>query len=145
MGGEYIPEGGENVDQSITVPVYSPEIEVDRQERAYHCFRISCRNEEKEEGYIDMPLLYYRGYRAEDITTGNELEVEKSETCKVRVIVPAGFEGEISLAYREYWYWRAAEIISLLSLTVAVYVCFMRKIVREKFHGSFARQKQDLQ
>lgn len=139
MGGEYIPEGGDYADKSITVPEYSPGIEIHHQERNYHCFRISCRNGEDVEGYIDMPLLYYRGYAAEDIVTGNKLKVEKSELCKVRVIVPAGFEGEISLNYQEYWYWRAAEIIALLSMAAIVYTCFAQKNIK------LCSGKQDLQ
>ncbi|MDE5932669.1 MAG: hypothetical protein K2H40_09345 [Lachnospiraceae bacterium] len=139
MGGEYIPEGGDYADKSITVPEYSPGIEIRHQERDYHCFRISCRNGENVEGYIDMPLLYYRGYAAEDTATGSSLRVEKSELCKVRVIVPAGYEGEISLLYREYWYWRVAEMIELISVVAIAYVCFARKIIREKVRLNFFR------
>lgn len=116
MGGEYLPENGECADKSITDPVFSEGVRMTQCDRNGSHFRISCSNESERAGYIDAPLLYYRGYEAVDTATGIKLEVVKSEEAKVRIMLPAGFGGEISLHYHEYWYWRVCEMISLLTL-----------------------------
>ncbi len=116
MGGEYMPENGEKAKKNDTSLKYPDAVEVSGVERHYHCFRISCANKGEEESYIDAPLLYYRGYAAEDMDTGKRMPVVKSGESKVRIKIPAGFAGDIYLEYRESWYWRMAEIMSVLGI-----------------------------
>ncbi len=68
-----------------------------------------------EEAYLLIPRIWYPGYEAEDLS-GQKLILEKGELSMVKVIVPARYSGVIIVNYRETWYWRVAEILSLLTL-----------------------------
>ena len=63
--------------------------------------------------YIELPLLYYKGYRAKE-SGGGILPVVCGENNVVRVLVPSGFQGIIEVDFAGFWYWRAAEVISLV-------------------------------
>ena len=64
--------------------------------------------------YIELPLLYYKGYRAKE-SGGGILSVVCGENNVVRVLVPSGFQGIIEVDFAGFWYWRAAEVISLVT------------------------------
>lgn len=67
-------------------------------------------------GYVDLPMLCYRGYTAEDMGSGSPLQIEYGSNYVVRVAVPQGFDGRIRVEFKGKWYWRAAEIVSFLTL-----------------------------
>jgi hypothetical protein len=69
---------------------------------------------------VDVPFLYYKGYRATDLSTGKALLTETGDTGLVRVTVPAGFDGSIMSTYKEPGYWRIYEIVSLLAVLLLV-------------------------
>jgi len=116
IGGEYVPSGTDtanlnrtyvyNLDGSLWVPDYS----IDSREVKFYC-----ENGTDNSGIVTVPRLFYRGYRAvaED---GQKLELTKDELNAVSVVVPAGFKGNVRVFYREPFYWRIAELISLISL-----------------------------
>lgn len=66
-------------------------------------------------GFIDFPLNYYRYYLCRD-ESGRSLPVSSGYNGMVRVTFPAGFTGNINLAFHEPIHWRIAEIISLATL-----------------------------
>jgi len=67
---------------------------------------------------VDVPLLFYKGYQARDTNSGESLMITQGENGKVRVTLPAGYAGAFSVSFVSPWYWRAAEIISLLCVLV---------------------------
>jgi len=82
------------------------------------------------EGYVDVPLLYYRDYRAY-ASDGTRMECVSSEEYCVRTIVPAGYSGEISIKFVSPWYWRVAEVIGYISwILLIVYVARRRKEIK---------------
>lgn len=46
---------------------------------------------------------------------GNEYPIEDGDLKQITFSVPPGFEGYLNIEYREPWYWRAAEVVSLVS------------------------------
>ena len=66
-------------------------------------------------GTIDFPLLYYPDYVCTDLTTGETLPAEAGYNNMVRITVPDGFEGQLTIRFREPIIWRFAEISSLLT------------------------------
>lgn len=63
---------------------------------------------------VQAPLWGYRHYAAK---AGNvKLNVGMSESKKVAVEIPAGFDGLVKIYFHEPWYWRVSEIISLLGV-----------------------------
>lgn len=74
------------------------------------------------ESYVELPILYYKGYVAEDVDTGQRLEVEAGDNSVVRVKLPPNYSGTVSVYFGSLWYWRVAECISLLTFCGIVIV-----------------------
>ncbi len=66
--------------------------------------------------WVEVPLLYYSGYEAED-GQGRRLEVEDGDNHVVRIRLQEGTD-QVMLQYRGCWYFRAAELITVLTLGV---------------------------
>lgn len=73
-----------------------------------------------KEGYVELPLLYYRGYAARDVESGEQLTVVAGDNSVVRVILPAGYQGSLHVWFHSPWYWRLSEIISLVSIVALI-------------------------
>lgn len=72
-------------------------------------------NSDSEDGFVELPLLHYKGYRAKD-SDGNFLKCIKGTNNVVRVIVPANYTNTVNVKFVSPYYWRISEIISLLTL-----------------------------
>lgn len=70
----------------------------------------------KEAGYVELPLLYYEGYTAQDMNKKIPLALTKGDNNVIRLHIPANYEGDISVGFREPLLWRVAEAISALAL-----------------------------
>lgn len=81
--------------------------------KRYTTISFTCENISEEEGYIELPLLWYENYIAKD-TEARELVLEPGNNNVIRVIVPVGYNGAVTIKYRHYISWRIAEIISLI-------------------------------
>lgn len=74
-------------------------------------FRLHAENAADEEGFLVFPVWNYYGYVAE--SDGTRLELSEGDGHLIRVSIPPHFNGELTMGFREPWYWRAAEIASL--------------------------------
>ncbi len=63
-------------------------------------------------GYVELPLLYYEGYTA--TSEHSTLLLEKGNNNVIRLEVPANFDGEVSVFFKEPLSWRFGELISLV-------------------------------
>lgn len=73
-----------------------------------------------EEGFIWIPMFHYKGYHVTD-DSGNEYQIKDGANNLIEVSVPIGFDGYLYVEYREPWYWRLGELISLVTvLTLCV-------------------------
>ena len=96
-------------------------------------------NDGLEEAYVEVPLINYKGYHARDVDTGEELEVRTGENGRVRVILPAGYEGEILVKYLPPWYWRVAEAVSLVTL---LYMLWRAWTARQRSENAERKKKE---
>jgi len=64
--------------------------------------------------YVELPMLYYKGYQVREQTAG--VSVEAGNGGHVRVNLPAGYSGTLHVSYDGMWYWHAAEAVSAVSL-----------------------------
>lgn len=87
---------------------------------------VRCVNTENMEGYVELPLLYYKGYRAMS-DTGAGLTVRAGENNVVRVCVPAGFADRIEVRFVSPLYWRISEIISA-GFAIGGFCILLRKV-----------------
>lgn len=113
--GEYLPVGTDTSRLTYRAPSTGEGVEIHGYEKKYLTVSTGCTNHSQVEGYIDMPILYYEGYRAWS-GAGKRLEVCAGENNAVRVLVPGGYEGTISVRFVSPWYWRMAEVISVVVL-----------------------------
>lgn len=115
--GEYLPVAA---DQSQFTEEVVPQegVTLGEVEREYLTWRVEAVNLSAEEKEITLPVLYYTGYRAYDVTTKTVLAAYLGDNGCVTVRVPGNYEGRFEMKYYVAWYWRAAEIVSLLSLSM---------------------------
>ena len=90
-----------------------------------------CINSSDKNGYINLPLLLYKGYKALDTDKKTEMTIIEGENGLVRIIIPANYEGHIKVSFVSPVYWRVAEIFSLIAYLALFASCF-KKGRREK-------------
>lgn len=123
-GGEYVLLGTDTGKLTYKGPVCSEGIALNSYEKKGCYVRLDCDCGEQGQ-YIELPLLYYKGYRAKE-SGGEILPVACGENNVVRVLVPSGFQGIIEVDFEGFWYWRVAEVISLVTLCLLLRSAIMR-------------------
>lgn len=73
-----------------------------------------------EDGYLEVPLVNYKGYVAKDVDKNVPLTIENGNNNCIRVEIPADFMGNIEICFRHPIYWRIAEIITTVSIILLV-------------------------
>ncbi|MBR6325665.1 MAG: hypothetical protein IKR61_02580 [Lachnospiraceae bacterium] len=68
------------------------------------------------DSFLELPVFHYKGYVAENPADGGALPITDGTGYVIRVLLPENYSGEVLVRFREPWYWRAAEILSLMSL-----------------------------
>lgn len=124
--GQYLPEGfsEDKTDPEIRVSD-AEDIKIALREKGKLKFKVDVTDKTKKEAYIELPLIPYKGYKAQ--TQKGNLIITQGINSRMRVMVPAGFKGSIHVYFEEPWYWRTAEIISLMTLMVIFFFCFIKK------------------
>lgn len=108
-GGEYTPIRFDKQDPlKYQEPVATEGISVDAYEKSGTNTKITVTSKASEDGYVILPTLWYKGYKA----SGDINMFENSG--KATLSIPAGFSGEIVVDFVSPWYWRVAEIATVL-------------------------------
>ncbi|MCD7750372.1 MAG: hypothetical protein LUI10_01295 [Lachnospiraceae bacterium] len=71
------------------------------------------------DGYVLLPLFNYKGYHVESadgLITDSCLVTGEGNVIQLNI--PAGYNGTISVSYRGLWYWKMANLVSVLTLLV---------------------------
>lgn len=113
LGAEYLPEGASVTHMTYHAPAASEGVAFS--DYAKEGTDILVYAGSTGEGYIDFPLLYYKGYSAKCADTGEKLSVSPGENYDVRVKLPESFQGNIALKFSGMWYWHMAEAVSVLT------------------------------
>ncbi len=127
-GAEYLPYGTDQSQLRHKGPSAGENVLIEGYEKGALRVDVNCYHTGSEEGTLTLPLLYYKGYQAYDLDTGEVFEVFDGENHSVSVKVPGGYTGIIRTHFVSPWYWRAAELITLLS--VAGYLFWIGKARR---------------
>lgn len=134
IGGEYFPENSEvsgNEAGCVNELTFNPDVlNVRNWHRDGGAVEVSLTNHSDSTQQMEAPLLLYKGYHA--ITdSGDELVISPGESYRISVAIPANFDGTIRVEFREPWYWRICELISLIALIWLVLHPFMRKYIKK--------------
>ena len=119
---EYIPVGTDLNDMTKELRYDSAALTVESVQRKYLSFTACVKNKSDEDQTLSFPVLFYEGYQTKDSETGRMLKTEAGENNRVSVSIPAGYSGMIQMQFHEFWYWRGAEIVSILTLVIGIYV-----------------------
>lgn len=81
------------------------------------------KNTSAQQAGLELPRLYYAGYQALEVTDEGQhfpIEVTDGTNHVIKLMIPEQTEGNITLSFREPWYWRLSEIITLLSAGIVI-------------------------
>lgn len=118
-GGEYLPRRA-NVDDYIDkVTGYSDGIVLIGYNSRYNDFVVQLINSGFETA-IEVPRINYKGYQATHLESGEKMTISDGKSGRIKIDIPAGFSGTISIKFISPWYWRLAELVSLLTLSILI-------------------------
>lgn len=123
IGSEYILDGAsaDNLTKDVTVSGGSGEIV------SYKGVNKDIRIEVYAGGYADLPVFAYPYYEVTD-ENGNSYEITEGENRVIRVEFGSDYSGMLYVRFCPPWYWRAAELVSLVSAAgTLVYVLKRRR------------------
>lgn len=115
QGAEYVPSGVDVEDLVRARGVISSSEGVYGYECGKGVYRIVMESA-SDVTQVSVPRLYYKGYQAVSASNGTRMKCFAGENGRVTIEVPNGFVGEINVDFVSPWYWRIAELISLLSV-----------------------------
>ncbi len=72
------------------------------------------------DGYVEIPIFNYKGFHVVD-DAGVEYEIADGTNNVISFTLPPRFSGKIIIDFIEPWYWRLAEIISLVSVIICLF------------------------
>lgn len=127
-GGEYLLLNSNKEDYINDVTYDVTKMEVKLWNRQYNKLELNITNLTQEEQQIEIPLLYYKGYKAE-IKGGGYLGIKAGTSGRIRLDIPEDFKDTVTVGFEEPWYWRICELISLLSFIIIVINFFKRNII----------------
>lgn len=123
----------------LTEEIWSDEmLRIIDYERKYLTYDMTVINATDQERSLIFPVIFYSGYRSYDMQNQAELYTAAGDNGCVEVKVPAGYSGTFRMAFHEPWFWRMAEVISLLTLGFIIYY-------EGKRHGTILSMKNKVQ
>ena len=87
---------------------------------------VTCSNHFEDASWIEIPRFIYKGYIAMDTASGERFETMAGDNNKIRVLLPAGYEGSIRVKFRQPLLWIVSELVSAAGV-IAVAVWLLRK------------------
>ncbi len=115
MGKEYLYRGTE-IELTKEKAVNGENVTVIESSKKYNSMDVSC-SAEGTGAYLEVPMFYYPGYTAYDLYAGKErMEVVRGDNNRIRVQLPEGYEGTVRIRFKEPFSWRAAEVVSIVTM-----------------------------
>ena len=74
---------------------------------------------------IEIPILYYKGYKAE-INGGGQLGINAGTSGRISMNIPAGFNDTVLISFKEPWYWRCSEIVSFMAYMFLIWTIIFK-------------------
>lgn len=94
-------------------------------ERRDNVFTVTCKTQSKAD--IVFPLAYYPDYQCKDMETGMTCQTYRGENNRLCVVLPEYYEGILQVKFKEPWFWRLAECISIFSAIFLLAIIFRQR------------------
>lgn len=123
-GGEYLPRDTDAtyiLEFSYNVP---KNMKFEELEHTSGSVTISCTNVSNDFLNIEVPLLYYPYYTAEDTNTKIHLTLSKSSNNMIIVTIPPDYSGVFTVHFQEPLFWKLSSFISFCTFIIIVIQCF---------------------
>ncbi len=114
-GAEYLPYGADPSRFLYHDPIGTGDVSVSGYERHPLGAEAYIVNRGAQTGEVRFSLLCYKGYHARNADNGEELNCRAGENFEVTADIPGGFQGKVQIRFESPWYWRAGEIVTLLT------------------------------
>lgn len=131
--GEYIPLMDDGSWTYINALENHEAYLTDVQLTSYHKsgtnIEIGVVNNSDRTGNVELPLLYYLGYKAYDTITGRKIGLYPSNRKHLAFYVEPGSEMNVKVIYAGKRYWRVADVVSILTLAfmLSMYIAYFYK------------------
>lgn len=114
-GAEYLIYGTDSGQLSFAKPEAGEKISITEYTKKGLKTTLFCQNTGEDQERITLPVLLYKGYEAVG-ESGEKIEIADNGNHLLQVCVPGSYTGQITVRFTEPWYWRAAEVITLLTI-----------------------------
>ena len=119
MGGEYIPSYDcWTITRKSNIQVEDG-IEINDVERRNGDYLFAVSNQSDKNSEVILPLFDYGNYHSES-TENVYIPMGTDKYRRITLTIPAGYSGKIRVYYREPFYWRVCEIVSLTCLLLVL-------------------------
>lgn len=120
-GGEFLLEDANRYDTYDKGLRAEEGISIVDSERNHYRISVELENTAGDDRLLVLPLYAYKGFVVKDTQTGKRMETEaEEETQKLTVTIPAGYSGTVKADFKEPWYWRVSELVSLAMAVLIV-------------------------
>ena len=137
LTGQYFPLDGEPLVTSTFVNQLdfdADAISLEEWHREDAALMVSLTNHSNQISQVEVPLLLYKGYQA--VTDkGEQLQIQSGKSCRISVLVPPSFQGSFKVEFKEPWYWRVCELISLFTAAGVLVIYIKRKYLPDRANG----------
>ena len=124
-GGEYLPADMSDTGYLLTEPILPQDAELLYKKDGLTVTLAGAN--QGEDAVVTLPLLAYPGY-----TLSGEGAVLSQQDAYLTVLLPAGWQGTLTVRWTGLWYWRLADAISLAAIAATAV------LVRRKLHKKSA-------
>lgn len=136
MNGEYLLEGDELLDYYSHGPVADTGLEWRNYKKTGTEITIHVENSTNEELCLELPLIGYKGYAIENDAQEENfpyIDEERGAHGDLRVVVSAGYVGDLRIWYKGFGIFKVAEMISLLTvLGIVGYLLYQFHVAQGK-------------
>lgn len=115
-GAEYLIEGTDLEKLTFADAVAGQGVELRGFQKESLRAALQCANKGQDDSYVELPMLWYKGYRAICTETGQEMQLCAGDNNVIRIMIPEGFEGNIKVDFISPVYWRLSELASVLTM-----------------------------
>lgn len=129
QGSEYIPVGVEERELLYLQDAESTNASLNTYYNSPDGYYVSVSSSSADAKII-IPRIYYEGYAAKLYASNTWTTCYSDEIGRVCFDLPEGYCGEILIRFREPWYWRVSEVISLITLLGIIFLLLRCRFTR---------------